>query len=128
MPPKIHFFDQFSQNFKKFHDFRKTSFGLTIYGANRSKILFFDEPSAGLDPITTRRLDDLITELKESLGMTFVVISHELASIFDIADDAIFLDAKSKTLLDRGPPRTLLKESNHQEVVDFLTRNESSNN
>ena len=92
------------------------------------KILFFDEPSAGLDPITSKRLDDLITELKESLGMTFVVISHELASIFDIADDAIFLDAKSKTLLDRGPPQTLLKESNHQEVVDFLTRNESSNN
>lgn len=92
------------------------------------EILFLDEPSAGLDPITSKRLDDLITELKESLGMTFVVISHELASIFDIADDAIFLDAKSKTLLDRGPPRTLLKESNHQEVVDFLTRNESSNN
>jgi len=92
------------------------------------KILFFDEPSAGLDPITSKRLDDLITELKESLGMTFVVISHELASIFDIADDAIFLDAKSKTLLDRGPPQTLLNESNHREVVDFLTRNESSNN
>ncbi|MAH26548.1 MAG: polyamine ABC transporter ATP-binding protein [Opitutae bacterium] len=92
------------------------------------KILFFDEPSAGLDPITSKRLDDLITELKESLGMTFVVISHELASIFDIADDAIFLDAKSKTLLDRGPPRTLLDQSNHQDVVDFLTRNESSNN
>jgi phospholipid/cholesterol/gamma-HCH transport system ATP-binding protein len=91
------------------------------------KILFFDEPSAGLDPITSKRLDDLITELKESLGMTFVVISHELASIFDIADDAIFLDAKSKTLLDRGSPSTLLDESAHPEVVDFLTRNESSN-
>ena len=60
--------------------------------------------------------------------MTFVVISHELASIFDIADDAIFLDAKSKTLLDRGPPQTLLYRNNHQEVVDFLTRNESINN
>ena len=92
------------------------------------KILFFDEPSAGLDPITSKRLDDLITELKESLSMTFVVISHELASIFDIADDAIFLDAESKTLLDRGPPRILLNGSNHQQVVDFLTRNESSNN
>jgi phospholipid/cholesterol/gamma-HCH transport system ATP-binding protein len=91
------------------------------------KILFFDEPSAGLDPITSKRLDDLITELKESLGMTFVVISHELASIFDIADDAIFLDAKSKTLLDCGSPSTLLDESAHPEVVDFLTRNESSN-
>ena len=54
------------------------------------KILFFDEPSAGLDPITSKRLDDLIIELKESLGMTFVIVSHELASIFDVADDAIF--------------------------------------
>ena len=92
------------------------------------RILFFDEPSAGLDPITSKRLDDLITELKESLGMTFVVISHELASIFNIADDAIFLDAKLKTLLDRGTPRSLLDKSIHEEVVDFLTRNESSTN
>ena len=92
------------------------------------RILFFDEPSAGLDPITSKRLDDLITELKESLGITFVVISHELASIFNIADDAIFLDAKLKTLLDRGTPRSLLDKSIHEEVVDFLTRNESSTN
>ena len=68
------------------------------------KILFFDEPSAGLDPITSKRLDDLIIELKESLGMTFVIVSHELASIFDVADDAIFLDAKTRTLLDQGNP------------------------
>lgn len=90
------------------------------------KILFFDEPSAGLDPITSKRLDDLINELKESLGMTFVVVSHELASIFNIADDAIFLDAKSKTLLDQGHPDFLLNNSKHSEVIDFLTRNESS--
>ena len=90
------------------------------------KILFFDEPSAGLDPITSKRLDDLINELKESLGMTFIVVSHELASIFDVADDAIFLDAKTKTLLDQGHPDFLLKNSRHLEVIDFLNRNESS--
>lgn len=90
------------------------------------KILFFDEPSAGLDPITSRKLDDLITELKESLGMTFVVVSHELASIFDIADDAIFLDAKTKTLIDQGLPDFLLENSKYQQVIDFLRRRVSS--
>ena len=89
------------------------------------KILFFDEPSAGLDPITSRKLDDLITELKESLGMTFVVVSHELASIFEIADDAIFLDAKTKALIEQGTPRFLLENSNNQQVIDFLKRSES---
>jgi len=73
--------------------------GLARAMALDPKVLFFDEPSAGLDPLSSRRLDDLINELKESLGMTFVVVSHELASIFEIADDSIFLDAKSKTLL-----------------------------
>ena len=62
----------------------------------------------------------MINELKESLGMTFVVVSHELASIFNIADDAIFLDAKSKTLLDQGHPDFLLNNSKHSEVIDFL--------
>ena len=90
------------------------------------KILFFDEPSAGLDPITSRKLDDLITELKESLGMTFVVVSHELASIFDIADDAIFLDAKTKTLIDQGLPDFLLENSKYHQVIDFLRRRVSS--
>ena len=86
------------------------------------KILFFDEPSAGLDPITSRKLDDLITELKESLGMTFVVVSHELASIFEIADDAIFLDAKTKALIEQGSPRFLLENSNNQQVIDFFEK------
>ena len=90
------------------------------------KILFFDEPSAGLDPITSKRLDDLIIELKESLGMTFVVVSHELASIFQVADDAIFLDAKTKTLLDKGHPDFLLRNSNCPEVIDFLSRHDST--
>lgn len=100
--------------------------GLARAMALDPKILFFDEPSAGLDPITSKSLDRLIIELKESLGMTFVVVSHELASIFDIADDAIFLDSKSKTLLDQGAPSFLLKNTKHFQVIDFLTRNESS--
>ena len=78
--------------------------GLARAMALDPEILFFDEPSAGLDPLSSRRLDDLINELKESLGITFVVVSHELASIFEIADDSIFLDSKSQTLLQQGSP------------------------
>ena len=65
-------------------------------------ILFLDEPSAGLDPINFGRLDDLINELKENLGISFVVVTHELTSIFDIADDSIYLDGGTKTMIDRG--------------------------
>ena len=100
--------------------------GLARAMALDPKILFFDEPSAGLDPITSRRLDDLITELKESLGITFIVVTHELASIFEIADDAIFLDAQSKSLLEQGKPKGLLNGSKFPQVIDFLTRNDSS--
>jgi phospholipid/cholesterol/gamma-HCH transport system ATP-binding protein len=100
--------------------------GLARAMALDPNILFFDEPSAGLDPITSRRLDGLITELKESLGITFVVVTHELASIFEIADDAIFLDAQSKTLLDRGKPCDLLQNSRFPRIIDFLTRSEPS--
>ena len=96
--------------------------GLARAMALDPQVLFFDEPSAGLDPLTSRRLDDLINELKESLGMTFVVVSHELASIFEIADDAVFLDAKSKTLLDRGNPAWLAENSEHNHVREFLSR------
>jgi phospholipid/cholesterol/gamma-HCH transport system ATP-binding protein len=87
-------------------------------------ILFFDEPSAGLDPVSSRRLDELILELRDSLGATVVVVTHELASIFAIADDAIFLDAKARTMLAQGPPRRLLKECEHPSVIEFLTRGE----
>ena len=66
------------------------------------EILFFDEPSAGLDPITAKRLDDLIREIRDSIGSTIVVVSHELASIFAIADRAVFLDAASKTMIAAG--------------------------
>src|SRR6185295_6350382 len=74
-------------------------------------ILFFDEPSAGLDPISSRRLDDLILELRDSLGATMVVVTHELASIFTIADNAVFLDAQTRTMIAHGNPKTLRDES-----------------
>src|SRR5262244_1040196 len=70
-------------------------------------ILFFDEPSAGLDPLSSRRLDDLILELRDSLGATVVVVTHELASIFTIGDNSVFLDADTKTMLAVGPPTSL---------------------
>jgi phospholipid/cholesterol/gamma-HCH transport system ATP-binding protein len=85
-------------------------------------ILFLDEPSAGLDPVSSRRLDDLILELRDSLGCTVVVVTHELASIFAIGDDAVFLDAQSRTMIARGAPRTLLAESTDPKVQAFLTR------
>jgi len=86
------------------------------------KILFFDEPSAGLDPLSSRRLDDLILELKETLGITFIVVTHELPSIFAIADDSIFLDTETKTLLARGHPATLRDECQEERVRRFLLR------
>jgi phospholipid/cholesterol/gamma-HCH transport system ATP-binding protein len=85
-------------------------------------ILFFDEPSAGLDPVSARNLDDLILELRDSLGTTIVVVTHELASIFAIADEAVFLDAETKTMIALGPPRVLLEESPEPKVRAFLTR------
>jgi phospholipid/cholesterol/gamma-HCH transport system ATP-binding protein len=87
-------------------------------------ILFLDEPSAGLDPITSRRLDDLILELRDSLGCTVVVVTHELASIFAIADDSVFLDADTRTMIARGNPKTLLADSTDPRVQAFLTRGE----
>ena len=86
-------------------------------------LLFFDEPSAGLDPITSRRLDELILRLRDSLGTTIVVVTHELASIFTIADTSIFLDAESKTVLAHGNPRELVKEGHSDpKVREFLLR------
>jgi len=88
-------------------------------------ILFFDEPSAGLDPISARLLDDLILELRDSLGATVVVVTHELASIFAIGTNSVFLDAETKTMLTTGNPKTLLEESPIPAVRRFLTRGES---
>jgi len=89
-------------------------------------ILFFDEPSAGLDPLTSRKLDDLINELKESLGITFVVVSHDLSSIYEIADDSIFLDSNTKSLLERGDPAWLAENSVHEYVRSFMNRASST--
>ena len=85
-------------------------------------ILFFDEPSAGLDPISAKRLDDLILQLRESLGTTIVVVTHELASIFAIGNNAVFLDPETKTMLATGDPKKLLAESKDPKVLNFLTR------
>ncbi len=85
-------------------------------------ILFFDEPSAGLDPISSRLLDDLILQLRDSLGATIVIVSHELASIFAVGDNSIFLDPDAKTIIAQGSPRELLESSSDQRVRKFLTR------
>jgi len=91
-------------------------------------ILFFDEPSAGLDPLSSRRLDDLILELRDALGATVVVVTHELASIFAIADSALFLDAETKSALCDGPPDELLNDpSTDAKVLRFLRRGASDN-
>ncbi len=89
-------------------------------------ILFFDEPSAGLDPVSSRRLDELILELRDSLGATIVVVTHELASIFAIADDSVFLDPETRTAIASGPPRRLLAEATDPRVRAFLTRGEET--
>jgi len=89
-------------------------------------VLFFDEPSAGLDPISSRRLDDLILELRDSLGATMVVVTHELASIFAIADNAVFLDAETRTMIAFGPPKTLRDECPNPTVRTFLRRGDSA--
>ncbi|MBK5929191.1 ABC transporter ATP-binding protein [Halochromatium salexigens] len=88
-------------------------------------ILFFDEPSAGLDPLSARRLDDLILELRDSLGTTMVVITHDLDSIFLIGDDAVFLDAETRTMLTTGNPKHLRDHSEIAEVRAFLRRGEA---
>lgn len=86
------------------------------------EILFFDEPSAGLDPITSRLLDDLILELRDSLGATIVIVTHEIASIFAIGNNSVFLDAESKTMIAGGDPNHLLKECTDPKVQNFLRR------
>jgi phospholipid/cholesterol/gamma-HCH transport system ATP-binding protein len=87
-------------------------------------LLFFDEPSAGLDPISSRRLDELILELRDSIGSTVVVVTHELASIFTIGNNAVFLDAETKTMIASGDPKMLRDECPDPKVREFLTRGE----
>ena len=90
-------------------------------------ILFFDEPSAGLDPISAKRLDDLILELRGSLGATIVVVTHELASIFAIGNNAVFLDAETRTMLAEGDPKKMLSGAGNAKITEFLTRGGSTN-
>jgi phospholipid/cholesterol/gamma-HCH transport system ATP-binding protein len=98
--------------------------GLARAMALDPEVLFFDEPSAGLDPISARLLDDLILELRESLGATVVVVTHELASIFAIGNNSVFLDPEKKTMIAQGDPKKLLAESKDPTVHRFLTRGE----
>ena len=86
------------------------------------EILFFDEPSAGLDPITSRRLDELILELRNGLGATVVLVSHELPSLFGICDDGVFLDADAKTAIAHGAPRELRDRCPNPVVQAFMHR------
>jgi phospholipid/cholesterol/gamma-HCH transport system ATP-binding protein len=100
--------------------------GLARAMALDPEILFFDEPSAGLDPISSRRLDDLILQLRDNLGTTIVVVTHELQSIFAIADNSVFLDSHSRTMKAMGNPHELLKHSHDPDLIQFLTRGQKS--
>jgi len=90
-------------------------------------ILFFDEPSAGLDPVSSKLLDDLLLELRDSMGITMIVVTHELDSIFSIANDAIFLDHEQKTIIARGNPKTMMSDNSHEQVQAFLRRGKELN-
>lgn len=87
-------------------------------------LVFLDEPSAGLDPITSAGLDALIVSLARDLGITFVVVTHELASILAIADRVIMLDKEARGMIAEGDPRRLKEESTHPVVRAFFNRTE----
>ena len=88
------------------------------------KIVYFDEPSAGLDPISSKLLDDLIVEINRSLGTTIVIVTHELSSIFAVGNNSIFLDPETKSIIGYGNPKDLLKYPPNEKVLHFLTRGE----
>jgi phospholipid/cholesterol/gamma-HCH transport system ATP-binding protein len=96
--------------------------GLARAMAMDPETLFLDEPSAGLDPITSKLLDELILELRDSLGSTVVVVTHELASIFAIGTNSVFLDVESRTQIATGNPRQLRDECPDERVRRFLRR------
>lgn len=98
--------------------------GLARAMALDPQILVIDEPSSGLDPLTARRLDDLILELRDSLGTTFVIVTHELASILGIGDNSIYLDADTHTMIATGKPEDALRTGNPK-VRHFLTRGQA---
>jgi phospholipid/cholesterol/gamma-HCH transport system ATP-binding protein len=83
-------------------------------------VLFFDEPSAGLDPVTSKRLDELILELSKGFGATVVVVSHNVASLCSICDGGIFLDAETRTAVAHGAPRALRDNCRHPVVRAFM--------
>ena len=86
------------------------------------EIVYFDEPSAGLDPVSSARLDDLMIEINKNLNTTLVVVTHELQSIFNIANNSIYLDAEIKRISASGNPLELLKNPPNDRVKQFLTR------
>ena len=100
--------------------------GLARAMALDPEILFFDEPSAGLDPISAKLLDDLILELQRSLRTTVVIVTHELASIFAIGNNSVFLDPETKTMIAQGDPVYLRDHAADPRVRSFLTRGETS--
>ena len=85
-------------------------------------ILFLDEPSAGLDPLTSRRLDELVLSLRDGLGITVVLVTHELESLYSIADRMIFLDGEAHRPVAIGPPAELAQSADSRKVRDFLAR------
>ena len=86
------------------------------------KLLFFDEPSAGLDPLAAANLDSLILSMRKDLGVTVVIVTHELDSIFSITDRVIVIDKREKTVVAAGDPRKLRTDSDNQFVRNFLNR------
>ena len=100
--------------------------GLARAMALDPEILFFDEPSAGLDPLSAKRLDDLILQLRDSLDATVVVVTHELASIFAIGSNSVFLDPETRTMIASGDPKKLLAQDPDPRVQTFLRRGETN--
>lgn len=86
------------------------------------EVLFFDEPSAGLDPVTSAELDDLICSINRDLGTTVVIVTHELASIFRVAERVVMLDKEERGIIAEGTPEALRESSEDPRVVSFLTR------
>lgn len=100
--------------------------GLARAMALDPEILYFDEPSAGLDPVSSSLLDDLILEINQSLGTTIVVVTHELSSIFAIGSNSVYLDVETKQISAQGNPRELLKNPPNNNVLNFLTGGKSN--
>ncbi|MFW6189006.1 MAG: ABC transporter ATP-binding protein [Planctomycetota bacterium] len=103
----------------------RTRAGLARAMALDPDILFFDEPTAGLDPVRANRMDDLIVELRDSLRTTVVIVTHRLPTIFAVATNSVFLDGETKTVLAQGDPRRLREECEYSKVREFLTGEEA---